>query len=144
MSERLGNRNTVSGLVLAAVATVALSACGTENDSWVFEVECPAESNLDVIEIDDTGYLDTVLIQCSNASGEYEPGSIELLNGSGITVNDDGEVNTELLTIDYSHNDGFFGSGKATIDTSINEDDQTALIEMKNVDLNGVYTGKGE
>jgi len=140
MSERLSSRNKLKVSAVATVAALTLSACAGESkqDSWVFSVDC-GDGQLDVIEIEDKSFEEKVTLECEDGGDPFAPESIELLSGTGITIDDDGLVSNSLLTINYDYVEGGLSPMNPRVEL-VEIKDATAVITMDEVTITGVTT----
>jgi len=141
MSERLFNSNRVKASAAAVVATLALSACAgeTKQDSWVFSVDC-GEGSLDIEKIENKSFEEKITIECGNEGEVYAPESVELLSGTGVTIDDDVSVSEELLTVSYDYIDGGMSPANPKIE-SVEIKDASAEVVMDEVRITGVVVG---
>ena len=142
MREFMQERKIVPKIVGLGLAATALVGCGNKTaDSWVFNIKCPVDTSVDVTGITNYGSID---LHCSSDAEPTSPNSIELMSGEGITINDDGEVRGDILTVDYSYMDGGL-NGVTPLISQVQIFEESAKITTQNVNLTGVHiSGRGK
>lgn len=137
MKERIASKRNIISSVALASASLALTACSGERKegSWSFSVDCQGQTA--DVESFSNGLISEVVVHCGDDENSYAPESVELINGEGITIDDDGEVSGELLHIDYDYFEGGFDT-KPPVLLSATINDEDATLHFDNLEITGV------